>query len=142
MRGPGRPPGSLNRSTLQWANHLNASYGPPLQQMMRFAGLPIRAIAAELGCSAEEAAEFKLECIERMLPYTHSEMPRAVDVTIAEGADAGLAAFFAPGVVMAMLAKENQPDEAGAAAAEAPTDSQERSAEVVPLRLVPPEEGA
>jgi hypothetical protein len=41
--------------------------------------------------AAEEAAEFKLECIERMLPYTHSEMPRAVDVTIAEGGDAGLA---------------------------------------------------
>ena len=139
-RGRGRPPGSLNRSTLQWANYLNSSYGPPLQQMMRFARLPIRAIAAELGCSAEEAAEFKLECIERMLPYTHSEMPRAVDVTIAEGGDAGLAAFFAPSVVMAMMAKENPPGEADTEVADGPTDDQERSAEVVLLRLVPPEE--
>jgi hypothetical protein len=41
---------------------------------------------------------------------------------------------------MAMMAKENPPGEADTEAADGPTDDQERSAEVVLLRLVPPEE--
>src|SRR5262245_5742286 len=77
MTQRGRPPGSLNKMTLQWAAYTKALHGPPLEQIARFAGLRIRAIAAELGCSREEAAEFKLQCIEHLLPYTHSEMPKA-----------------------------------------------------------------
>jgi hypothetical protein len=50
--------------------------------------MSIPEIARELACSREDAMARWLRCTEFVLSYTHSEMPRAVDVDITD--DSGL----------------------------------------------------
>ena len=105
QRGPGRPPGSMNRSTAQWAAYLKTAYGSPLEEPARMCGMSIPDLARELGCARAEAAEFQLRCMEFVSSYTHAEMPRAVAVDATVAGDTGpLASFFAPALVAAVAA--------------------------------------
>src|SRR5262249_35431097 len=111
-RSPGRPPGSVNRSTAQWAAYIKTTYGSPLDEAARMCGMSIADLARALGCTRLEAAEFHLQGLEFALAYTHAEMPRAVavDAVIAGGSEASLAMFLAPAVAVAVTA-DNPPSD-------------------------------
>lgn len=118
MAQRGRPPGSVNRTTAQWSAYIKTAYGSPLDEPARMSGMSIPDLARELGCTRSEAAEFQLQCMEFVLSYTHSEMPRAVMVDATVAGDTGpLASFFTPALVAAVgaaaAAKEalSEPDD-------------------------------
>jgi hypothetical protein len=104
-RGPGRPPGSLNRLTQQWSAYINAAYGSPLDIAARTGGMPLAEIAKEVGCDLITAQKLRQTSWEFTAKYTHSEMPRAVAVEAAvEDATGTLPRFFAPAFLAGVAA--------------------------------------
>jgi hypothetical protein len=79
-RGRGRPPGATNKRTTEWADYILARYGSPLEAMASYWARPVAVLAAELGCSAFEAAKLALIAAKESAPYVHSKMPVLVDV--------------------------------------------------------------
>ena len=80
-RGRGRPPGSRNRRTVEWARYLLGQYSSPLEVLAQIATARVDALVAQLGCSAIEALGEKRLAAIALLPFVHSRMPIAVDVT-------------------------------------------------------------
>jgi hypothetical protein len=79
-RGPGRPKGATNKRTTEWADYILARYGSPLEAMASYWARPVAVLAAELGCSAFEAARLALIAAKESAPYVHAKMPVMVDV--------------------------------------------------------------
>jgi hypothetical protein len=104
-RGPGRPLGSVNRLASQWSSYIQSQYGSPLDIAAAVGAMSLAEIAEKLGCDRVTAAELRLKCWEFTARYTHQEMPRDVAVDAAVEGDGGLAAFLAPAVAMAIVAK-------------------------------------
>jgi hypothetical protein len=107
MRGPGRPLGSLNQTTVQWASYLSDTYGSPLEIAARTGAMTVAAIAAEVGCDPATAAKLRLRSWEFTAKYTHPEMPRAieVDAVVDEPFDQ-LSRFFPPAFAATLLAAQ------------------------------------
>src|SRR5579862_4035687 len=80
FRSPGRPLGSVNKQTAQWAAYLNDQYGSPLEIAARTGAMSLREIADEVDCDLATAAKLRRQSWEFTAKYTHAEMPRAVAV--------------------------------------------------------------
>jgi len=87
-RGPGRPAGSVNRSTRQMRDFILKNFTDPavglaasgLRSTWPASIAAARAIAAELGCKTIEAIELMRKCSAELMPYVHSKQPLAVNL--------------------------------------------------------------
>jgi hypothetical protein len=79
-RGPGRPPGARNLSTLTAAKFYMAEHGDPLRRGVQIAALPILAngvldgLAQRLGCSRHDAAKWWAGVFAATLPFVHQRL--------------------------------------------------------------------
>lgn len=80
-RGAGRPAGSMNRRTEQWADYLAKRYGHPLEVLAQIAVAETDALARSLGCKPLEALQEKRHAATALLPYVASRQPIAVNLT-------------------------------------------------------------
>ena len=91
-RGPGRPAGSPNRSTLQLQGYLRArGYRDPAEFLAATASMDVRALAAALAGHGDpgrvtfdqaiEALKLQRAAAAELLPYFHQRMPQAVHHT-------------------------------------------------------------
>lgn len=78
---PGRPPGSLNRRTVDMADYLLSKYTSPLEVLAQIAVAPIDELSASLACTKLEALQEKRLAAIALKDHIHSKMPLAVDVT-------------------------------------------------------------
>lgn len=79
-RGRGRPPGSANKSTTEWAEWIGRRYTNPLVALSEVAGRRVADLAKELNCSTEAAMRIQLDALKTLLPYTNQKMPVALDL--------------------------------------------------------------
>jgi hypothetical protein len=79
-RGPGRPPGARNRRTDEWVDYLLGRYRSPLVVLAETYSRPVEVLAAELGCTREDAFKIQIEAASRLAPYLHQKQPLAVNV--------------------------------------------------------------
>jgi hypothetical protein len=79
-RGPGRPPGSRNLSTLTAAKYYMAEHGDPLRRGVHIAALPILAsgvlegLAARLGCTCVDDAKWWSGVYSATLPFIRQRL--------------------------------------------------------------------
>jgi hypothetical protein len=85
--GPGRPRGSLNRSTRDLVKLIESTGKNPIMAMAEIVATPIDVIAATLGCKKIEAAEYHRKVMSDLAPYVAQKLPTAVQV---QGANAGM----------------------------------------------------
>lgn len=85
--GPGRPRGSLNRSTKDLVKLITSVGRHPLLAMAEIVAMPIDMIASTLGCTRLEAAEYHRKVMSDLAPYVAQKLPTAVQI---EGANAGM----------------------------------------------------
>lgn len=78
-RGPGRPPGSRNRSTEEWRTYILARYRSPLVALAETYSRPVQVLAAELGCSVAAAFQIQQRAAVEALPYLHQKQPTAIE---------------------------------------------------------------
>jgi hypothetical protein len=74
----GRPKGSKNRRTEEWARYVTSRYGSPLEALARVMHDGPAALAQELGVSLIEGFDRWLRVTEALLPYVHGKQPTAV----------------------------------------------------------------
>lgn len=79
-RGPGRPPGALNRKTQDWAQLIVRKYRSPLIFLAEVYSRRVGDLAAELGCKPIEALEIQRRAASELAPYLHGKMPVQVEV--------------------------------------------------------------
>jgi hypothetical protein len=79
--GPGRPPGSRNRSTNEWVDFIAARYRSPLLFLAEAYTRPAQQLAAELGCDRVEAFKLQVKAAETLAPYMHQKQPLAVAIS-------------------------------------------------------------
>lgn len=77
----GRPKDARNKRTVEWANYLLSRYTSPLEVLAQMASTDVDLLARSLGCSKLEAYAEKRQSAMALLPYLHSKMPVAVDLT-------------------------------------------------------------
>lgn len=102
-RGPGRRPGSRNRSTEAWRTLILGRYRSPLEVLAETWSRPVEALSAELGCTRLEAFRVQQAAAEAALPYLHSKAPTELAVSgqglvplvIQVGGDAAIGGGFA-----------------------------------------------
>jgi len=85
--GPGRPRGSLSRTTVQLVKLITSHGKHPLLAMAEIVSTPIDAIAKTLGCTKLEAAEYHRKVMSDLAPYVAQRQPLALQVA---GANAGM----------------------------------------------------
>lgn len=85
--GPGRPRGSLNRSTRDLVKLITARGKHPLLGLAEIVATPVDVLAATLGCKRIEAAEYQRKCRADLLPYVSQKLPTAIQI---EGGNAGM----------------------------------------------------
>lgn len=110
----GRPAGSKNRRTEEWARFILSQRRSPLLFMAEICATPLADLARTMACTKLEAAEFARKCASDLAPYLHQRQPQAIAV---EGANAGMLTiiqFGAPGgpdlgaFGLAMQVQQNQ----------------------------------
>lgn len=79
--GPGRPPGSRNRSTNDWVDFIAARYRSPLLFLAEAYSRPAAQLAIELDCSRQKAFELQLDAAKNLAPYMHQKQPLAVAIS-------------------------------------------------------------
>lgn len=81
-KGPGRPPGSPNRSTLQLQRLLMArGYRDPAEFLAATMTMDVGELASALSCKKVEAMAHQLRAASELMPYFHQKMPVAVEVS-------------------------------------------------------------
>lgn len=85
--GPGRPKGSVNKSTAELVKLIQSKGRHPLLAMAEIVATPIDVIAATLNCSKLDAADYHRKVMSDLAPYVAQRQPVAVQV---EGANAGM----------------------------------------------------
>lgn len=80
LRGPGRPKGSINRKTQDWAKLILGKYRSPLEFLAELYCRPVHDLVAEIGCKPAEALEIQRRAAEGLAPYVHGKMPVQVEV--------------------------------------------------------------
>ena len=78
--GLGRPPGSGNKSTLEWAKYINARYTNPLIFLSETVNRPVDQLAIELDCSPLEAFKVQQAAAAKLLEYTNQKMPTTLEL--------------------------------------------------------------
>lgn len=86
-RGKGRPPGSKNRRTDDFARYLLSHGQHPAITMMQIQATPPEvlienSVAGGKRMTYEAAQSLRIRCAEGLLPYIESKKPIAVDATI------------------------------------------------------------
>lgn len=89
--GPGRPRGSLSRSTKELVKLIEAHGANPILGMARIVATPVDVIAATLGCTKLEAAEYQRKVRADLAPYVAQKLPLAVQLA---GANAGMLVIY------------------------------------------------
>jgi hypothetical protein len=79
--GPGRPPGSRNRTSADLARMVRQVGGDPVLAMARIAGMSLLQIKEMLGCTRVEAFDRWLMVLDKLAPYVNSKQPLAVAVS-------------------------------------------------------------
>ena len=79
-RGRGRPKGSTNKRTQEWADYLLGRYGSPLEAMAQIYARPVHLLAIELQCSILDAVKVQLVAAKELAPYVHQKLPVQVDL--------------------------------------------------------------
>lgn len=74
-KGPGRPKGSPNRRTAEFARYILTRHGDLLSGLAAVAFMPIDDLARDLGCTKLEAFDRWLKTREALLPYVHAKLP-------------------------------------------------------------------
>ncbi|MCF6216820.1 MAG: hypothetical protein L3J58_11705 [Emcibacter sp.] len=78
--GPGRPKGSKNKSSEEWAEHILNQYRSPLIFLAETYNRPVGLLAAELKCDRLEAFKIQLAAAKDLAPYVHQKQPQALDL--------------------------------------------------------------
>lgn len=74
-RGPGRPPGALNRRTADMLAYLEGlGLQPPMLQLARTAAADTRTLARALRCSIADAFDRQQSARVALLPYWHAKL--------------------------------------------------------------------
>lgn len=79
-RGLGRPPGSGNKSTIEWARYINARYTNPLIFLSETVNRPVEQLSKELNCSRLEAFKVQQAAAAKLLEYTNQKMPTTLEL--------------------------------------------------------------
>lgn len=77
----GRPPGSANRRTEDWARYLAGRYGHPLERLAQLYAADTKELARHLGLKVGEVLRLQIEAEKAVLPYVASPMPQKVQVS-------------------------------------------------------------
>jgi hypothetical protein len=77
----GRPPGSRNRRTEDWAAWITGRYGHPLDRLGQLYSADPIAMARSLGIKVSDAVARQIEAAKAALPYVASPMPQKVQVS-------------------------------------------------------------
>jgi len=80
LRGPGRPPGRINRKTSDWAKYILGRYRSPLEFMAELYSRRTIDLALEIGCKPAEALVAQVRAAEALAPYMHGKMPVQLEV--------------------------------------------------------------
>lgn len=83
----GRPKGSPNKKTQEWADYILSQHRSPLIGLAEVVSTPIPQLATAMHCKRIEAAEFWRKCATDLAKYLHQAQPVAVAL---EGANAGM----------------------------------------------------
>lgn len=79
-RGPGRPPGTPNRSSQRMRDYLAArGYRDPMEFLAAIVTMDEREIV-KLGIKPVDALSLQLRAADALLPYVHQRMPAQVEV--------------------------------------------------------------
>jgi hypothetical protein len=135
-RGPGRPPGALNRATKELREFILTNFTDPVIGAARVMMMRPQDLATALGCTLLEAYDRIDRARQFVARYTHQEMPKAVEiggtgsVTLVIGAvdSGGQAQLGAPGdgaVVIEGTLAPTQQDQALSAAKPGELDNSE-----------------
>jgi hypothetical protein len=76
---PGRPKGSKNKSSEEWAEYILNQYRSPLIFLAETYNRPVGLLAAELKCDRLEAFKIQMAAAKELAPYVHQKQPQAVD---------------------------------------------------------------
>lgn len=79
--GPGRPAGSINKSTAEWRDFLLEHYPSPLVGAAELLQLGPLGLAKVLGVSSDKAMAHWVALWKAFTPYVHQELPKAVELT-------------------------------------------------------------
>jgi hypothetical protein len=77
-----------------------------LENAAQIMAMSIPEVARAIGCSREDAMARWLRCTEFVLSYTHAEMPRAIDVDVADAS--GFSCMLAAGFVAALATQDQR----------------------------------
>lgn len=80
LRGPGRPPGRMNKKTEEWAQLILGKYRSPLVFLAEVYSRRVGDLALELGCKPVEALEIQRRAASELAPYLHGKMPVQVEI--------------------------------------------------------------
>lgn len=121
-RGPGRPAGARNKSTLAMLEYLQSRYQSPLVALAETYSRPVEELARDLACDREDAFKVQVEAMKASLPYWHQKQPMAVQIDskgtvtlviesaspLAEGGQPGDGAVVIEGTIAETEDEENQ----------------------------------
>lgn len=79
-RGAGRPKGSKNKRTEEWARFVTGVYGSPLEALAKVMQGGPEELARKLGIDLVDGFDRWLKVTEAVLPYVHGRQPTAVTV--------------------------------------------------------------
>jgi hypothetical protein len=79
--GRGRPLNSRNRTNTELSRLVMHIAGDPLLAKARVAAMSLEDIRSMLGCNRKEAYAVRDKALDDLLPYIHSRMPQAVQVS-------------------------------------------------------------
>jgi hypothetical protein len=81
-RSRGRPAGSRNRRTEDWARLVLSTHRSPLLVLADFYSMPVEELAARLKCDRLDAARLQLTAARDLAPYLHQRLPQAVSLDV------------------------------------------------------------
>ena len=71
----GRPPGARNRTTAAMVAYLRRNYADPLEAMASTFTRTVGDLAAELGCTKEDAYKLQQQAARDLAPYMYAKIP-------------------------------------------------------------------
>lgn len=81
-RGRGRPAGSRNRRTEDWARLVLTTHRSPLLVLADFYSMPVEELARRLQCDLLDAAKLQITAARDLAPYVHQRLPQAVNLDV------------------------------------------------------------
>lgn len=80
-RQGGRPAGASPKATREWVRYLLASYGSPLEELLRIAAMDLDELRRTIGADTRlEAFDRRMQALKEALPYLHQKLPQAIQI--------------------------------------------------------------